>query len=715
MDEFSKSVELTDLETIGLELLDTKEELIEDTPLSNVLQEYISILNFIENETSIPTPVTDDIYDQIVEKYKDLGGSREIGVHSNTSQNKKFAYHKYPELRGSLDKIHYLYNSEIPKEDSRKSFQQFLSGVIKELDKQDMLRPKDITVAVDFKWDGVSHVFEFSNNIILDKVLTRHDVENNMGVDITHIFKDADLSKLLFCPLPKHIGESSQFGLKVETFMPTEYFRKYIVDMNDMKCNRRSAITSIVNRGEDDWEPSLLQYLAIKPLQIASVDKFDIEPDEHWVYLGEMFGHHQYIHIYTLDLSFKADSLTDLMNDLSSYPLRDAIYAVQKIAEDTIPVDGAVITLLNQDVIDTMGRKGDKNKFQIAYKFPQGVKKTKLKDVEFPVGPVAGTITPLAIVEPVIINGNTITNATLSNFDKLERLDLNIGDEVIIKYDIIPKLEKDNTCKKGTGKKIVRPTECPICHFGLNGGNRCINPNCSTKLSGKIYNYVKKLKIRNLGKETIEKFVNEGVLNNIADLYRLPSHMERLVKMPGFGVNSISSILVSVFARTKLYPHELLGAIGIPDVATKTMKKVCENMEDILYVTENTAPDVMVRMFAIPGIGEITAKKIIVGILERQDLLDDILPYIELLEYPKDKKEPTDVVLFTECRDSEFANYLEENNVEVASNYVKRLTTLIVPDDLDLKTTKNKKVERAKNESVPILTLSDAKRRFGYT
>ena len=714
IDEFSKSVELTDLEGIGLELLNMQEDIVENVPITDVLQEYISILNFIENETSIPTSVSDDTYDQIVEKYNDLGGIHEVGVHVEASQNKKFGYHKYPELRGSLDKIHYLYNSEIPEKDSRKSFQQFLSGIIRELDKQNSPQPENITVLVDFKWDGVSHVLEFGNHVELDRVLTRYDVENNIGVDITHIFKETDLSKLFFCPLPKHIQDSSGFGLKVETFMPTEYFNKYVDDMHDTKCNRRSAITSIVNRGEDDWEPSLLQYLALKPLQISSENKFEVDSDENWIYLGEISGHYQYIHIYTLDLFFKVKSLSYMMDNLPMCPLKASIDAVSQIASDTIPVDGAVITLLNQDIIDIMGRKGNKNKFQIAYKFPQGVKKTRLKDVEFPVGPVAGTITPLAIVEPVVINGNTITNATLSNFDKMERLDLNIGDEVIIRYDIIPKLEKDDTCKKGTGRKIERLVECPVCHSNLNGGSRCLNPNCETKLAGKIYNYVKKMKIRNLGKETIEKFVKEGYLTNIGDLYRLPNHIDGLIRLPGFGVNSITSIVSSIFGRTKVYPHELLGAIGIPDVALRTMKKVCEVIDDILCITDETAPDILVRMHLISGIGEITARKIVSGILERRFILDDIIPYMEFIPYPKNKKEPTDVVLFTECRDAEFVEYLENNNVEVVSSYVKRLTMLIVPDSLITETSMNKKVKRALDEGISIITLSDAKKRFGY-
>ena len=714
MDEFSKSVELTDLESIGVELLDTHEEVIEGLPLKDVLQEYISILNFIENESSIPTPVSDDTYDQIVEKYKDLGGRHEVGVHNNTSQNKKFGYHKYPELRGSLDKIHYLKNDEIPEKDSRKSFQQFLSGVIRELNSQGVTLPENINAAVDLKWDGTSHILEFSDNATLDRVLTRYDVENNMGVDITHIFKGCDLSRLLFCNLPVNIYSSGQFGLKVETFMPSSYFDEYVKYTEDKKCNRRSAITSIVNKGEDEWEPSLLNFLVMKPLQIASLKYFELsEQDTGWIYLGELFGRHQYIHIYSLDLSFKIKNLNDLLNNIDKYPLKDCVFGVQSIAAETIPVDGAVITLLDQTIIDTMGRKGNKNKFQIAFKFPQGVKKTTLKSVEFPVGPVAGTITPLAIVDPVVINGNTITNATLSNFEKMERLDLNIGDEVIIRYDIIPKLEKDDSCKKGRGIKIQRPTNCPVCNSDLQGGNRCVNPDCDAKLAGKIYNYIRKLKIKNIGKETIEKFVGKEYLKCIGDLYRLPRHVESLTKLPGFGVNSITSIFTAIFNRTKLYPHELLGAIGIPDISIKTMQKVCENM-DILTFSEEQLKNSIPLMTDIQGIGKITAEKIVSGMINRFDLLEDVMNYIEFIPYPKNKIEPTETVLFTECRDSEFAEYLEENNVEVASNYVKRLTLLIVPNNMDIATSGNKKVLRAKDESTPILTLNEARIKFGY-
>ena len=310
------------------------------------------------------------------------------------------------------------------------------------------------------------------------------------------------------------------------------------------------------------------------------------ENDTGWVYIGKLFDHHQYINIYSTEMAFDVISIKDFAENMDSYPVGDCIKGIQATASDLVPIDGVVFTLLDDEFIKALGRSSNKNKFQVAFKFPQGVKKTILKNVEFPVGPTAGTITPLAIVEPVKINGNTITNATLSNFEKMERLDLNIGDEVIIKYDIIPKLEKDDSCKKGNGQKIVRPTCCPVCHHDLNGGSRCLNPDCDAKLSGKIYNYVKKMRIKGIGKKVVEKFVDRGFISSIGDLYRLPNYVEEISKLPGFGIASFSNIVTGIFSKVTVYPHEFLGAIGIPDVSTETMKKVCLEMRDIMTMSD---------------------------------------------------------------------------------------------------------------------------------
>ena len=707
MDELEKSLELVDLEDIGEELLH------DDIVDVNIVQKYIQILNYIENETSIVTPVSDDIYDQIVEKYKDLGGTKEVGVDCNTNQSspKIFKEHKYPELRGSLNKVHFIYESEVPKKDSRKSLEHFLSVTEKILQSKQTDINFPVCIIPDLKWDGVSHVFEMSGRQRIDHVLTRYDVSSNLGVDITHIFKYCDINELLFSPLPKGISYDDEFGLKVETFMPTEYFNKYVKDMGDDRCNRRSAITSIVNQAKDQFNLELLDYLAIQPLQIASERYIELQEDDYgWNYIGEINGHHQYIFTYAYKFVFDALSFHHLVTHLDEYPIRDSIEGIRISAGDTIPIDGVVFTILDLNIIQVLGRNNDKNKFQIAFKFPQGVKKTILKDVEFPVGPAASTITPRAIVKPVVINGNTISYASLSNFEKMERLDLRIGDEVIIKYDIIPKLEKDDSCKKGTGKRIERPVNCPICGSDLKGGNRCLNVNCDSRLSGKIKNYLKKMKIKSIGEKTVEKFVSLGYLKSISDLYRLPRLYDEIVNLPGYGVTSYTNMLTAILSRTSVYPHEFLGALGIPDISTETMKKICMET-DIIHASEEELKKYVPKLTEIHGIGEITAKKIITGILDRLDEIEAIIIHLEFLDYPSEMIAPKEIVLFTGFRDSDFAEYLESINIKVANSYLTSLTYLITADNMK----PNAKVERALKEHIPVISATEAKTMFHYT
>ena len=119
-------------------------------------------------------------------------------------------------------------------------------------------------------------------------------------------------------------------------------------------------------------------------------------------------------------------------------------------------------------------------------------------------------------------------------------------------------------------------------------------------------------------------------------------------------------------------------------------------------------------MTQIKGIGEVTAWKIVDGIIEKLDDIEDVIQYLTFLDYPDEIEKPDEVVLFTECRDYDFADYLESKNIKVAKSYVKDLTYLIIPDGLDVNTTSNAKVSRAKESSLPIISLSEAKKKFGY-
>ena len=289
----------------------------------------------------------------------------------------------------------------------------------------------------------------------------------------------------------------------------------------------------------------------------------------------------------------------------------------------------------------------------------------------------------------------------------MESMNLHKGDEVMIKYDIIPKIYKDETCKESKNPKIQIPTKCPVCGEPLHG-NRCEDPNCPSKIVGKIYNYIRKLGIAGFGKQTVNELVEIGVLHAIPDLYRLEIYRDKIINTPGFGRTSFEYLVQSINSKLSVYPHEILGAVGIPDIAIKTTKKICEHFHiGDLIANPDSIIDELVR---IDGIGEKKAKKLQDGVRQYKDILLFLINHLTLKEYPKEFY--SDTVTFTNVRDKDFEKFLRESGIEVSDNWVSRVSMVIIPDDGLLKP--STKIQKAEKAHVPICTLSQAKEHFNY-
>jgi NAD-dependent DNA ligase len=355
-----------------------------------------------------------------------------------------------------------------------------------------------------------------------------------------------------------------------------------------------------------------------------------------------------------------------------------------------IPCDGAVVTLLDRDIIDILGRKDDKNMFQVAFKFPAGEEKTTIEAVDFQVGPIAGRLTPVARLKPIVINGNTISNVTVSNKAKLERLQLHVGDEVLIRYDIIPSIFKTADCKESNNPIIEFPTTCPIC-----GGDIvdevCTNPDCPSKTVGHIANYVNRLDIKGgLGVEKIVQLVDAGLLTTIGDLYRLRLHRAEMCELERWGETSVDKILSGISDATSLYQHQILGSIG--------------NLGHL--------EELIIPMQQIPGIGEKSAKAIVEGIERKSSVIEDICHNVDIKQYDVEKTYDA-TVCFTSTHNTEaFEAYLESINVHVQDTFTKTTDFLIIPDETLAKP--SSKMVKAEKWGTPMLRLSDAKKKWSY-
>ena len=709
-DDLSVLSTTVDLQTIGEELLNNDNLLRNESGLSynEMLKYFIEFCSYIENETDEPSSLSDEVYDELVEKLIDLGEPQHIGsILSDPNDADKVA-HSYPELRGSLAKVHFIWEKDIPPKDSRKSLEGYLRNAVRQL-KDAGVPIGETTISIDFKYDGVSHIIECTGKNV-NHILTRGDVEKNLGKDLTPLFTKffPDLNSNLYCvAVPGQLWEgNSDYGIKVETYMKTKPYEEYKEKYNVKRCNRRSAVVSICNQLADnvEYEDETRNYLSMMQFQVSSKNELSLDEwDEGWYYIGKVNDRFQYLYLTNVK-TVNLNDIDSICNLCSS-----EIDRLKGMAEErTIPIDGIVVSFNNPKIVNVLGRNNDKNMFQIAFKFPAGEEKTIVDYVDFQVGAITGVLTPVAKVKPIKINGNTITNVTISNKDKMDRLKIHEGDEVIIKYDIVPTIFKDSTCKESDNPLVKFPTHCPICEHEIVE-EKCVNPDCPAKTVGHIYNFVKRNRIGGgIGLNTIIDFTEAGYLDSIGDLYRLYRYRDELCKLPGYGETSIDSIIDGIAESRKMRPDQLFGSIGIPNIGVKTMEKVCRKI-DIVGNLGNLG-DLIDDMTNIVGIGSKKAIAILEGIQDKIELIKDICTNIELVPYGKDS-EPKEILCFTNVRDKDFEKFLIGKGIGVSDNFTSKVTLLITPDGPDITSSK---ITKAKAKGIAIMKISDAYKKYGY-
>ncbi|NCB12663.1 MAG: NAD-dependent DNA ligase LigA, partial [Erysipelotrichia bacterium] len=308
---------------------------------------------------------------------------------------------------------------------------------------------------------------------------------------------------------------------------------------------------------------------------------------------------------------------------------------------DTFPMllDGMVIKI---DDITTQQDLGFTQKFprwSCAYKFPAVEKTTKLKDIILQVGRT-GVVTPVAIVEPVLIEGANVERATLHNFDEIQRLDLKIGDEIIIirSGDVIPKITKVLKDRRdGNEKEILKPTICPDCSSELLIEDimiKCQNLDCPSRVVNSIIYFASKncLNIDGLGDKIVELLVNEKKIFDILDLYSLK--YEDLENLEGFKEKKINNLLNAIENSKNSELYRVLTALGIEHIGEVASKSICSKFG--LDLVDVSFED----LISIDGIGEQMANSFLEFFrVNRQfvlKLFDILKPKVTIKEEAKD-------------------------------------------------------------------------------
>ena len=277
--------------------------------------------------------------------------------------------------------------------------------------------------------------------------------------------------------------------------------------------------------------------------------------------------------------------------------------------EENIPYDGAVMAVDDYKLADSMGRTDKFFRHSMAYKYEDELFETVLTDIEWNTSKT-GLINPVAIFQPVDLNGAITTRATLHNITYIKDMMLGIGDRIRVYRSnmVIPKVH-DSIDKSGN---FNIPDKCPICgqptRIVKDNDSEvlmCENPDCNGKLLGKLVHAASRnaLDIENLSESTIEKFINFGWLNSIQDIYHLSDHENEMKTLDGFGKKSVEKLLSSIEKSRNTTLDRFIYSLSIPLIgksASKDISKLCEDNFDNLIGLMKSSPE---KLLSIDGFG----------------------------------------------------------------------------------------------------------------
>jgi len=406
-----------------------------------------------------------------------------------------------------------------------------------------------------------------------------------------------------------------------------------------------------------------------------------------------------------------ADTLEESVQDFAS-----------KIEDNDFPSDGLVVIYDDIAYGESLGRTAKFPRNSIAFKWADEIRETTLKEIEWSPSRT-GLINPVAIFEPVELEGTTVSRASVHNISVMEGLELGIGDtiEVYKANMIIPQIAENKT-RSGM---VEIPKECPTC-----GGTTevrqiadakalyCTNPECEAKKIKSFTLFVSRdaMNMEGLSEATLEKFIAKGFIHEFADLFKLERFADEIKVMEGFGEKSSKNLLASAEkARNTTLPR-LIYALGIQNIGVANAKMLAKQYHyDIEELKNATAEE----LSAIDGIGEVIAKSIEEYFLneKNQQILANLLAEVTI-EKPE---ENTSVQVFEGlnfvitgsvehfANRNEVKSVIEERGGKVTGSVTSK-TNYLINNDTTSNSSKNKK---AKELNIPIISEEDFLKMLG--
>ena len=398
----------------------------------------------------------------------------------------------------------------------------------------------------------------------------------------------------------------------------------------------------------------------------------------------------------------------------------------EEIKTFAIPSDGLVLIYDDIAYGESLGRTAKFPRNGIAFKWKDETAETTLKEIEWSPSRT-GLINPVAIFEPVELEGTTVSRASVHNISIVENLKLGIGDriEVYKANMIIPQISRNLTMSGS----LEIPDTCPTCGGAtkIQAVNEvkslyCINPKCAAKFIKKFSLFVSRdaMNIDGLSEETLDKFIAKGFIHEYADIYRLNRYEDEIVGMAGFGRKSYDNLIAAVDKARKVPVFKLIYSLGILNVGLANAKLICKYFEgDIDRIVSATAEDLK----NVEGVGDVIAKTYTDYFADEENVrvLKELLTEIELekpevVEIDADSQIAGKTFVITGsvyhfANRNEVKDVIESQGGKVTGSVTAK-TDFLINNDNTSSSSKNKK---AKELGIPVITEEEFMAMAGIT
>ena len=544
---------------------------------------------------------------------------------------------------------------------------------------------------ISWKLDGLTVVLTYQNGEIVKAVTRGNGVIGEVITNNARTFKNLPLNI-------SYTGELILRGEAVITYSDFEKINGEIADAEAKYKNPRNLCSGSVRQLNNEITAKRnVRFYAFTLVKADDVDFHDSK-EAQFAFLQEQ-GFAVVEHVAVTE-----ENILSVIEDFE-----------HKIEHYDIPSDGLVLTYESISYGQSLGRTAKFPRDSIAFKWADELRETTLKEIEWSASRT-GLINPVAIFEPVELEGTTVSRASVHNISILRSLRLGIGDHITVyKANMIIPQISENLTKSGT---LEIPDTCPACggKTEIREDNQaqtlvCPNPACPAKAIKLFTHFVSRnaMNIDGLSEATLQKFLDCGFIEELYDIYRIDRYETEIVKLEGFGQKSYDNMMESIEASRTTQLARVLYGLGILNVGTAMAKSICKYFKDDVEAIIHADA---AQFAEIEKIGDVIAEGIVAyfadpnNIRVLREILKEVTLVVEENTAPQDLEGKTFVItgsLNHFANRDELKKLIEDRGGKVAGS-VSSKTTYLINNDVLSSSSKNKK---AKSLGIPIISEDD--------